>query len=59
MTLEYVQFGAPITIKLDAEEVSMRQIGVLGTELHKLFNQVAIATIEEEIEIEFYSKKKG
>ncbi|MTI20394.1 hypothetical protein E1176_05110 [Fulvivirga sp. RKSG066] len=48
--LEYEQIDSPLSVKLSSDNLDMLQIGVLGSQLHRLLNQMALATIEEENE---------
>ena len=48
MNLEYQDLNTPIQLKFSSDNLDLLQVGILGSELHRLFNQIAIALIQEE-----------
>ena len=47
MLLKYQTLNQPLSIYFHSNDLDLLQVGILGTEMHKLLNQVAIALIEE------------
>lgn len=47
MLLKYEDLDSPLSIYFHSNNLDLLQIGILGSEIHKLLNQVAISLIEE------------
>ncbi|WP_375578684.1 hypothetical protein ABWH96_16885 [Marivirga tractuosa] len=46
--LKYKEIDSPLSVNLSSDDLDMLQIGVLGSQMHKLLKQMALVTLEEE-----------